>query len=774
MRHFTLFAFLAFFAFGNHLGAQTTLGLGDIAFTGYKSDDPDQFSFVLLKDITAGTQISITDNGWFSGGGGFRATEGTLVWTASSSLSCGTEVTFTANVPSTGTVTGTGPSLAVAGDQLFAYQGTAPADTSAAEVAKFIAAIQMNGAWDANATDANSSAKPSVFTDGVNSISISPEVDNAVYNCVVTGTSPDTIRAAVNNSANWTVSDVSVTVPSGCAFSCGQGGACAITNIQLISTTCNDQGTSDPNDDAVAICFIVTGQNVGSGFSINGGGNFAYNTQVCGTFAPGSAFWGTFSVFVADTGDPTCSSSFTVVAPGPCSSIPPCSGLFISEYVEGSGFNKCIEIYNSSGADINLASFGLFLSFNGGTFENTIPLMGTVKSGDVYVICHTSAAPEFTALADQLSPDLNFNGNDVVILEDQTTVWDAMGQLGNTANFGLNVTLRRKFNVQNGDNNPFNPFSAAAEWDTYPQNTSWGLGYHRTACVSTLPIGWNAVTIGCPGGSSSFSGNTFTLTSNCFNPAGGQDDLTFDFQQLCGDGEIIAYTEVTSPGFAGLMFRESVAAGSKYVWLYTRGDSRAYLNTRATTNGNPQTSHKPHLNRKWLRLSREGNTFRGYLSQNGSSWQLVFQVNVPMNQCMFVGLAAHSYVDGASIAGTFSNVSIMGGVVPLVGNSETAVLETPAVHQLEMGIEPNLQDLQVRPNPAFDRLEVVLPHTTEDQVFIRIHDINGKQLFADRVDRYDNIVTLDLDGMNLSPGVYLISVNNGSEVVTRRFVKAGR
>jgi hypothetical protein len=41
----------------------TTLGLGDIAFTGYQSTAPDKISIVLLKDVTAGTVITLTDNG---------------------------------------------------------------------------------------------------------------------------------------------------------------------------------------------------------------------------------------------------------------------------------------------------------------------------------------------------------------------------------------------------------------------------------------------------------------------------------------------------------------------------------------------------------------------------------------------------------------------------------------------------------------------------------------------------------------------------------------
>tara|TARA_B110000503_G_C7166513_1_gene422137 strand:- start:2991 stop:3206 length:216 start_codon:yes stop_codon:yes gene_type:complete len=52
--------------------AQTNLSPGDLAFTSYTSDNPDEFSFVLLEDVDSATVISFTDHGWLSTGS-FRA-----------------------------------------------------------------------------------------------------------------------------------------------------------------------------------------------------------------------------------------------------------------------------------------------------------------------------------------------------------------------------------------------------------------------------------------------------------------------------------------------------------------------------------------------------------------------------------------------------------------------------------------------------------------------------------------------------------------------------
>ena len=64
--------------------------------------------------------------------------------------------------------------------------------------------------------------------------------------------------------------------------------------------------------------------------------------------------------------------------------------LFFSEYAEGSGSNKYVEIYNGTGADIDLSSYSLQGTNNGTSWgdngERDVTLSGTLAAGDVYVI----------------------------------------------------------------------------------------------------------------------------------------------------------------------------------------------------------------------------------------------------------------------------------------------------------------------------------------------------------------------------------------------------
>ena len=79
------------------------------------------------------------------------------------------------------------------------------------------------------------------------------------------------------------------------------------------------------------------------------------------------------------------------------------SDLFISEYVEGSSFNKAIEIYNGTGAAVDLASgsYKLELYSNVSTTPSqSVALSGTIADGDVLVLAHASADAAILAATD--------------------------------------------------------------------------------------------------------------------------------------------------------------------------------------------------------------------------------------------------------------------------------------------------------------------------------------------------------------------------------------
>lgn len=158
--------------------------------------------------------------------------------------------------------------------------------------------------------------------------------------------------------------------------------------------------------------------------------------------------------------------------------------LYFSEYIEGSGNNKALEIFNDTGADIDLSAYEVQMYFNGNTNAGlTLPLSGSLARGEVYVLAQSAADAAVANEADQLSSASWFNGDDAIVLVSGGETIDVIGQLGvdpgSQWGTGLastqNSTLRRKPGAS-ADSNVFDVFDPELGWDGFEQNTFDNLG----------------------------------------------------------------------------------------------------------------------------------------------------------------------------------------------------------------------------------------------------------------------------------------------------------
>lgn len=123
--------------------------------------------------------------------------------------------------------------------------------------------------------------------------------------------------------------------------------------------------------------------------------------------------------------------------------------LFISSYVEGSSFNKAIELYNGTGASVSLADYALAKQSNGtGAYESVFALKGELADGESIIILNKLCTNETLKSIAGLFADsvLNFNGNDAVALLHNHLRIDAVGffDAGAELLWGENKTLHRK------------------------------------------------------------------------------------------------------------------------------------------------------------------------------------------------------------------------------------------------------------------------------------------------------------------------------------------
>lgn len=175
--------------------------------------------------------------------------------------------------------------------------------------------------------------------------------------------------------------------------------------------------------------------------------------------------------------------------------------LYFSMYAEGSSNNKFYEIYNGTGATVDLADYSVQLYANGATTATntlTFPAMTMLVSGDVYVVYNSSSNASIISAGDISSSTCNYNGDDALALLKMGVVIDVIGEIGNDPGSSWNVgsttggtvnhTLVRKSSIC--DPNPialssFGTDDATSEWIVYASDAEWGqIGTH-IGCSST-------------------------------------------------------------------------------------------------------------------------------------------------------------------------------------------------------------------------------------------------------------------------------------------------
>jgi DNA/RNA endonuclease YhcR with UshA esterase domain len=161
--------------------------------------------------------------------------------------------------------------------------------------------------------------------------------------------------------------------------------------------------------------------------------------------------------------------------------------LFISEYIEGSSNNKALEIYNGTGAEVDLSQYKVELYSNGSvSVGNKLDMTGTLANGEVYVIANSQAVAAILDKADITSTVTYFNGDDAVVLKHDGVIIDAFGQVGFDPGSAwtsgevttVDKTLIRKSSIKKGDSNASDVFDPAAEWNLQPKDYFEDLGRH--------------------------------------------------------------------------------------------------------------------------------------------------------------------------------------------------------------------------------------------------------------------------------------------------------
>ncbi len=168
--------------------------------------------------------------------------------------------------------------------------------------------------------------------------------------------------------------------------------------------------------------------------------------------------------------------------------------VIFSEYVEGSGDNQALELYNATAATVDLSSYTIEIYADGANIfspTNTVGLIGTLGSGDTVVVVRAGSSLPGAFQAGSLI----FDGNDAIVLRDGSAIVDVIGQVGldDATEWGTgdvstqDNTLRRIASVCDGRTDPVNTFDPSLEWTGFALDTFDGLGSHSSNCLAPPP-----------------------------------------------------------------------------------------------------------------------------------------------------------------------------------------------------------------------------------------------------------------------------------------------
>ena len=230
---------------------------------------------------------------------------------------------------------------------------------------------------------------------------------------------------------------------------------------------------------------------------------------------------------------------------------PSAGNIFISEYIEGSSYNKAIELYNPTNQLIDLTAEGYSLVrySNGKTTGSTISLTGQIDAGSTYVVAEPRAAAEILAVAQQTSGGISHNGDDAYVLYKNDTAVDSFGRVGEDpgSQWGegsfktKDNTLVRNANILAGDATYDDAFDPSVEWTGSSNNDFSNLGMHTVVQLK-------------PFISEYIEGSSYNKALEIFNPSTNEIDLAAENYTLerysngSTSGTVIALTGTLSAG----------------------------------------------------------------------------------------------------------------------------------------------------------------------------------------------------------------------------------
>jgi YVTN family beta-propeller protein len=186
-----------------------------------------------------------------------------------------------------------------------------------------------------------------------------------------------------------------------------------------------------------------------------------------------------------------------------------------------------------------------------------------------------------------------------------------------------------------------------------------------------LPVPWVTSVIGnaSPAGSASAVNDVFTISGSGADIWGTADAFRAVTQPITGNCDLIARVDSlqnTNPwAKAGVMLRSSLQDNATHAMtVMTPGNGASFQNRVTNGAASNYVSGRLVSAPQWVKITRRGNVFSGYESDNGTTWNFIGSQTISMPAGIHACLVVTSHQPGVLCTAVISQLS----VVPVASN----------------------------------------------------------------------------------------------------------
>jgi len=220
---------------------------------------------------------------------------------------------------------------------------------------------------------------------------------------------------------------------------------------------------------------------------------------------------------------------------------------------------------------------------------------------------------------------------------------------------------------------------------------------------------------------------------------------------------------------AGVMIRQSTAANSPNIFVFVTPTSGVAITWRLTAGGttnNTTAAVTGQTAPKWLKITRMGNVFAGYRSDDGTTWtQVGTSQTISMTTSATMGMAVTSHADGTLCTSTMDNVT-----TGLAKSSQDLSAEAEVI------LPTSTQLMQNYPNPFNPETTISYQLSEVSHARLTIRNTLGQEInkLVDRdqaAGRYSvRWNGRDVSGNKVASGIYFYMLETNNSVFTKKLV----